>query len=78
MHAEAQQLRGLTSRAVLWLFLRKVKAAGWWQDMHTALSLHTLSARGTRHSTLSKGLRWYVESRAAMMTSLPWSAHSSA
>ena len=47
-----------TSNAVLLLSFRKVKAAGWWQPMQTALSLHTLSARGTRLITFSKGLRW--------------------
>ena len=45
--------------------------------LHTALSLVTSSAMGTRERTSLKGLRWNVASSAATMTVLPSRAHRS-
>ena len=45
--------------------------------LHTALSLVTSSAMGTRERTSLKGLRWNVASSAATMTVLPIRAHRS-
>jgi len=46
--------------------------------MQTADNLVTIYARGTNFNNSPKGWRWKVPSRAAMMTTLPALASSSA